>query len=137
MRPAGPPPRTSGSTSRTRTSLEWQNSTLLGADVPAAVAKLREQPGGDIHVIGSGDFAQTLIRHDLVDVGLPEMCREALDTGEALERIGSTSGGALVSVRVRELELGGEVAGLIVAVAEITDLGLEPQSRIARAHVPG
>jgi dihydrofolate reductase len=53
--------------SRTRTSLEWQNSTVLGDDVPAAVTKLREQPGGEIHVIGSGDLAQTLIRHDLVD----------------------------------------------------------------------
>jgi dihydrofolate reductase len=53
--------------SRTRTSLEWENSTVLGDDVPAAVAKLREQPGGEIHVIGSGDFAQTLIQHDLVD----------------------------------------------------------------------
>jgi dihydrofolate reductase len=53
--------------SRTLTALEWQNSTLLGDDVPAAVAKLREQPGGEIHVIGSGDLVQTLIRHDLVD----------------------------------------------------------------------
>ncbi len=53
--------------SRTLTSVQWQNSTLLGADVLAAVAKLREQPGGEIHVIGSGDLIQTLIRHDLVD----------------------------------------------------------------------
>ena len=53
--------------SRTLTSLEWQNSTLLGDDVPGAVAKLREQPGGEIHVFGSGDLLQTLIRHGLVD----------------------------------------------------------------------
>jgi dihydrofolate reductase len=53
--------------SRTLTSVEWQNSSLLGDDVPAAVATLREQPGGEIHVIGSGDLAQTLIRHGLVD----------------------------------------------------------------------
>ena len=53
--------------SRTLTAVEWQNSTLLGDDVPGAVAKLREQPGGEIHVIGSGNLAQTLIRHDLVD----------------------------------------------------------------------
>jgi dihydrofolate reductase len=53
--------------SRTLTSVSWQNSTLLGADVPAAVTALREQPGGEIHVIGSGDLVQTLISHDLVD----------------------------------------------------------------------
>lgn len=53
--------------SRTLTAVEWQNSTLLGDDVPGAVARLREQPGGEIHVIGSGNLAQTLIRHGLVD----------------------------------------------------------------------
>lgn len=53
--------------SRTLTGVEWQNSTLLDGDVAAAVATLREQPGGEIHVIGSGDLAQTLMRHDLVD----------------------------------------------------------------------
>ncbi len=53
--------------SRTLTEVTWQNSTLLGDDVPAAVAKLRERPGGGILVAGSGDLAQTLVRHDLVD----------------------------------------------------------------------
>jgi dihydrofolate reductase len=55
--------------SRTLTEpLEWQNSELLPkADVPQAVAKLKEHPGGDLLVVGSGDFAQTLIGHDLVD----------------------------------------------------------------------
>ncbi len=53
--------------SRTLTSVRWQNSTLLGDDVPGAVAKLREQPGGEIHVMGSGDLIQTLLAHDLVD----------------------------------------------------------------------
>ncbi|MFL6121126.1 dihydrofolate reductase family protein [Actinophytocola sp.] len=53
--------------SRTARSLAWQNSTLLGADVPAAVARLREQDLGELQVIGSLDLAQTLIRHGLVD----------------------------------------------------------------------
>jgi dihydrofolate reductase len=47
--------------------LEWENSTLLEGDVTDAVSKLREQPGGDLLVIGSGDFAKTLIQNDLVD----------------------------------------------------------------------
>jgi dihydrofolate reductase len=47
--------------------LEWENSTLLEGEVTDAVSKLREQPGGDLLVIGSGDFAKTLIQNDLVD----------------------------------------------------------------------
>jgi dihydrofolate reductase len=53
--------------SRTLRSVDWQNSSLLGDDVPAAVAKLREQDGGEIHVMGSGDLIQTLLSNDLVD----------------------------------------------------------------------
>jgi dihydrofolate reductase len=47
--------------------LDWQNSTVLEGDVPAAVAALKEEDGGDIHVIGSTQLVQTLIEHDLVD----------------------------------------------------------------------
>jgi len=36
--------------SRTLTEVGWQNSHLLGPDVPAAVAKLRAEPGGEIRV---------------------------------------------------------------------------------------
>lgn len=45
----------------------WQNSTLLRGDVAKAVAELKEQPGRDIAVLGSGDLVQTLIANDLVD----------------------------------------------------------------------
>lgn len=45
----------------------WQNSSLLGGDVAAEVAKLKERPGRELQVHGSGQLAQTLIRHDLVD----------------------------------------------------------------------
>jgi dihydrofolate reductase len=36
--------------SRTLTAVGWQNSQLLGPDVPAAVELLRAQPGGEIRV---------------------------------------------------------------------------------------
>ena len=56
-------------TSRTlREPLPWQNSTLLSGDVAETVARLREQPGRDIVVLGSGDLLQTLMRHGLVDL---------------------------------------------------------------------
>jgi len=47
--------------------LEWRNSTLIKGDVPAELAKLKEQDGKDIMVIGSGELVQTLIANDLVD----------------------------------------------------------------------
>ena len=47
--------------------LEWQNSTVLKGDVPDAVARLKREEGGDLHVIGSPQFVQTLLEHDLVD----------------------------------------------------------------------
>jgi dihydrofolate reductase len=47
--------------------LEWQNSELLEGDAAEAVRRLKEQPGKDLTVIGSGEFAQTLIDGDLVD----------------------------------------------------------------------
>lgn len=53
--------------SRTLSELTWQNSHLLGTDVPAAVAKLRGEPGGEIRVWGSTELIRTLADHDLVD----------------------------------------------------------------------
>ncbi len=47
--------------------LEWVNSTLLECDAGVSVAKLKEQPGKDLVVLGSGELVRTLIRHDLVD----------------------------------------------------------------------
>jgi len=47
--------------------LAWQNSTVVEGDVAAAVAALKQEGGGDLHVIGSTDLVRTLIEHDLVD----------------------------------------------------------------------
>ena len=52
--------------SRTLGSVDWNNSTLLEGDVADAVAQLKSRYG-EIHVAGSGDLIQTLLRHDLVD----------------------------------------------------------------------
>ncbi|MBI3153305.1 MAG: dihydrofolate reductase family protein [Chloroflexi bacterium] len=54
--------------SNTRTSSKWQPSVFLGGDIVEKVAKIKEQPGPDLNVWGSGHLLQTLIKHDLVDV---------------------------------------------------------------------
>jgi dihydrofolate reductase len=47
--------------------LAWQHSTLLTGDAADAVAALKQEEGGDVHVIGSTELVQTLIAEDLVD----------------------------------------------------------------------
>ena len=53
--------------SNTKTSSEWQPSVFLNGDVADKVAKIKRQDGPDLHVWGSGDLLQTLMKHDLVD----------------------------------------------------------------------
>ena len=53
--------------SRTLREVTWNNSHLIEGDVAEAVARLKEQPGGEIQVTGSGDLIQMLMENDLVD----------------------------------------------------------------------
>jgi dihydrofolate reductase len=47
--------------------LPWQNSRLLDGDAAEAVARLKQEPGKDLVVLGSGELVQALRRRDLVD----------------------------------------------------------------------
>ncbi|WP_348787685.1 dihydrofolate reductase family protein [Leifsonia sp. NPDC080035] len=53
--------------SNTLTEVGWQNSYLLGPDVPGAVRRLREETEGEIRVWGSTSLIRTLAEHDLID----------------------------------------------------------------------
>ncbi len=53
--------------SNTMTAHEWQPSVFLGGDIAEKVTKLKQQQGPDLHVYGSGNLVQTLMKHDLVD----------------------------------------------------------------------
>ncbi len=53
--------------SNTRISSEWQPSVFLSGDIPAKVAEIKQGQGPDLHVWGSSDLLQTLLKHDLVD----------------------------------------------------------------------
>jgi dihydrofolate reductase len=40
---------------------------FLNGDIAEKVTKIKQQPGPDLNVWGSGDLLQTLIQHDLID----------------------------------------------------------------------
>lgn len=55
--------------STTLKTAEWHNSTLLSGDVPQQIAELKkQQEDGELQIHGSGALAQSLMRHDLIDV---------------------------------------------------------------------
>lgn len=48
--------------------LPWMNSKLLEGDAAGAVAKLKQEPGKDVVVLGSGVLVESLMRSDLIDM---------------------------------------------------------------------
>ena len=52
--------------SRTLEQAEW-NASIIKGDVATEVTKLKEQPGGDLLIYGSGDLVDELTRHGLID----------------------------------------------------------------------
>ncbi len=53
--------------SNTMTAHDWQPSVFFGGDIAGKVSQIKQQPGPDLHVWGSGHLIQTLLQHDLVD----------------------------------------------------------------------
>jgi dihydrofolate reductase len=54
--------------SRTMTSADWQNTTVLKGDLVGAVKKLKASPGPDIAILGSGTIVAQLSAAQLIDV---------------------------------------------------------------------
>lgn len=46
---------------------EWNNSTLIKGDVAQAIARLKQQPGKNISMSGSGTLVRWLLQNDLLD----------------------------------------------------------------------
>lgn len=64
--------------------LDWDNSVLLTGNVAEKVKKLKSEGGPDLHVWGSGNFIQTLMKHDLVDEFWLKIFPIILGTGKRL-----------------------------------------------------
>ena len=70
--------------SNTMTSHAWQPSVFLSGDIAEKVAGLKQQDGPDLHVYGSANLAQTLMRHDLVDAFWLKVYPLTLGSGKRL-----------------------------------------------------
>jgi dihydrofolate reductase len=46
---------------------EWTNSHVISANVVEEISRLKEEPGRDLLLAGSGKLLHTLMEHDLVD----------------------------------------------------------------------
>ncbi len=53
--------------SNTLTKAAWGPSEILNGDIEAKVKAIKQQQGPEIHMWGSGNLLQTLLKHDLVD----------------------------------------------------------------------
>jgi dihydrofolate reductase len=53
--------------STTLEKVEWNNSKMIKGNVAEEVSRLKQQPGQDLLVAGSGKLVQTLMQHDLID----------------------------------------------------------------------
>jgi len=53
--------------STTLEKVEWNNSRLIKEKIAEEVSRLKQQPGQDILIAGSGTLVHTLMQHDLID----------------------------------------------------------------------
>jgi dihydrofolate reductase len=79
--------------SRSRPTLAWQNSRLLGEDVVASLTKLKAENGRDLLVQGSSDLLQTLWQNRLVDEFSVLIFPLLLGRGKRLFGAGAIPGG--------------------------------------------
>jgi len=71
--------------------LPWSNSTLLKGDVPEAVARLKEESGSDLVILGSGELIRSLIPRNLIDTYILLIHPLVLGSGRRLFADGGSS----------------------------------------------
>jgi dihydrofolate reductase len=81
---SGVNPATKYVASNTLTFHEWQPTIFLGGDIAEKVRQLKQQPGPDLHVYGSANLLQTLMKHDLVDAFWLKIYPLTLGSGKRL-----------------------------------------------------
>jgi dihydrofolate reductase len=77
--------------STTMQEAEWNNSRLIKENVVEEVSRLKEQPGQDILIFGSGVLVHTLMQHGLVDEYRLLVYPVVLGSGKRLFKDGSNA----------------------------------------------
>jgi len=95
--------------------LSWSNSTLLKGDAAEAVARLKEEPGKDLVVMGSGELVQSLMRHNLVDEYVLLIHPLVLGSGRRL----FADGGAFAALRLVDTKT--TTTGVVIATYQPTE----------------
>jgi len=75
--------------STTLEEVAWNNSRLIKGNIAEEVYKLKQQPGQDILIAGSGELVHTLMHHDLIDEYRLMVYPVVLGSGKRLFRDGS------------------------------------------------
>jgi dihydrofolate reductase len=126
--------------STTLTEPSWSGTTVLGPDVPAEVARLKETDLGEIHVFGSSRLIQTLLEHDLIDALRLMVFPVVLGRGKRLFGSGAVPAGltlvdsavASTGVIVATYERGGSIAYGSFALEEPTGAEVDRRERVAQ-----
>ncbi len=70
--------------STTLDKADWKNSTLLKGNVAEAIISLKQRPGKDINIVGSGTLVQSLLQLELIDELNLLICPVILGVGKRL-----------------------------------------------------
>jgi dihydrofolate reductase len=94
--------------------LPWINSTLLKGDAAEAVARLKQEPGKDLVILGSGELVQSLMRRNLVDKYVLLIHPLVLGSGRHL----FTDGGSFAALRLIDTKT--TTTGVVIATYQPT-----------------
>ena len=85
--------------STTLQEVDWNNSRLIKENIVEEISRLKQQPGQNILIYGSGALVQTLMQHDLVDEYRLLVYPVVLGSGKRLFKDGSHATLRLVETR--------------------------------------
>lgn len=69
---------------RTLEKLDWNNSVLIRGEVAEEIKRLKQEDGPQLHILGSSNLIQTLLKHDLIDEFRLKIFPLTLGTGKRL-----------------------------------------------------
>jgi len=101
--------------STTLADAPWNATTVIKGNIAAEVAKLKEQPGTGILVVGSSALAQTLMQHNLVDEYHLLVHPIVLGSGKRLFRDGGPT------TTLRRVDTKATSSGLVILTYEPTE----------------